>query len=405
MDETRLAKTSSCCARSPSPTALAAPVEAITWILSGSRSDQTGSSCARFERVSGRTFNCASQARHVSARTPLARTRRRTVGGARRASKAGLRSRSAWRYQLIIDGVATDPNQPVLRRLAEDLHRHHLGAISILPGIEADEIASALHTLAEEQDAGKGHSALRLRDSCPIGHICVCIRSRSIAWKSSATNRRLRRAMAAAPQVVPRICGSDLQVRRWRPTPHSRHRPPRRSRPAVAKAIDEHRGTAAYDQVIVGYLLQIAEDAKRVGRGSRALRRRTARLIAALRPETLQRLLAMGGNVAQRRTFVLGATSGMAVDSVVKIIQAAADASGQVISNGLMRMLSKLATHAEFGGEHARPLADGALREQVDRLLSGWQLDDPNPGHGKVLHHLATTSYRRECEVVEASRT
>ena len=60
------------------------------------------------------------------------------------------------RYQLIIDGVATDPNQPVLRRLAEDLHRHHLGAISILPGIEADEIASALHTLAEEQDAGKG---------------------------------------------------------------------------------------------------------------------------------------------------------------------------------------------------------------------------------------------------------
>ena len=60
------------------------------------------------------------------------------------------------RYQLIIDGVATDPNQPVLRRLAEDLHRHHLGAISILPGINADEIASALHTLAEDTDAEKG---------------------------------------------------------------------------------------------------------------------------------------------------------------------------------------------------------------------------------------------------------
>ena len=28
----------------------------------------------------------------------------------------------------------------------------------------------------------------------------------------------------------------------------------------MAKAIDEHRGTAAYDQVIVGYLLQIAEE-------------------------------------------------------------------------------------------------------------------------------------------------
>jgi hypothetical protein len=31
------------------------------------------------------------------------------------------------RRQLIIDGVATDPNQPVLRRLAEGLHRHRRG--------------------------------------------------------------------------------------------------------------------------------------------------------------------------------------------------------------------------------------------------------------------------------------
>src|SRR6185436_4799532 len=39
------------------------------------------------------------------------------------------------RHQLIIDGVATDPNQPVLRRLAETLHRHQLGAMSIMPGV------------------------------------------------------------------------------------------------------------------------------------------------------------------------------------------------------------------------------------------------------------------------------
>ena len=56
------------------------------------------------------------------------------------------------RYQLIIEGIATDPNQPVLRRLAEELHRHHLGAISILPGINADEFSSALHALAEEHE-------------------------------------------------------------------------------------------------------------------------------------------------------------------------------------------------------------------------------------------------------------
>src|SRR6185369_8827432 len=54
------------------------------------------------------------------------------------------------RYQLIIDGVATDPNQPVLRRLAETLHRHHLGAMSILSGVEIGEIGGALDALASE---------------------------------------------------------------------------------------------------------------------------------------------------------------------------------------------------------------------------------------------------------------
>jgi len=58
------------------------------------------------------------------------------------------------RYQLIIDGVATDPNQPVLRRLAETLHRHHLGAMSILSGVEFGEISGALHALAVDVAPG-----------------------------------------------------------------------------------------------------------------------------------------------------------------------------------------------------------------------------------------------------------
>jgi hypothetical protein len=298
------------------------------------------------------------------------------------------------RYQLIIDGVATDPNQPVLRRLAEDLHRHHLGAISILPGIDADEIASALHTLAEEHDAEKGPLGLLPPGQLPDWphvrlhpltfdrlEIVSDAHPSSRGDGGSAAGRAAHLWVGLASAAMASDASQQAQAATAEPA-------------VVAKAIDEHRGAAAYDQVIVGYLLQIAEELRSAsGADLGALRRRTARLIAALRPETLQRLLAMGGNVAQRHTFVLGASSGMAVDSVIKIIQAAADASGQVISNGLVRMLSKLATHAEHGGERVRPLADGALREQVDRLLSGWQLEDPNPdAYGKVLHHLATTS-------------
>ena len=104
----------------------------------------------------------------------------------------------------------------------------------------------------------------------------------------------------------------------------------------------------------------------------------------------------MGGDAAQRREFVLNATHGMAVDSVIEIVKAAAEAGGQTISHGLVRMLSKLAEHAELGHEQVRPLADGALRDQVSRLLAGWQLSDPNPdAYGKVLQHLATTAPAR----------
>ncbi len=96
------------------------------------------------------------------------------------------------RHQLIIDGVATDPNQPVLRRLAEDLHRHHLGAISILPGIEADEIASALHTLAEEYDAGEGATR-----PCASGTVARLATSASASAHVRSPGNRQRRAVVA----------------------------------------------------------------------------------------------------------------------------------------------------------------------------------------------------------------
>src|SRR4029077_4655607 len=144
-----------------------------------------------------------------------------------------------------------------------------------------------------------------------------------------------------------------------------------------ARAIDEHPRTdaAAYDQVIVGYLLQIADELKTAGSAEAvALRRRTSRLIRALKPETLRRLVGMGGDFVQRRQFVSDATDGMAVDAVLDIVQAAAESSQQTISHSLLRMLSKLAAHAQTGAEEVRPQADAALRDQVRRLLRDWTL-------------------------------
>ena len=164
----------------------------------------------------------------------------------------------------------------------------------------------------------------------------------------------------------------------------------------VARAIDEHQPVEAYDQVIVGYLQQIAEET-RTARTPEAteLRRRVSTLVSSMHPDTLRRLLAMGGDAARRREFVRTATAGISAGAVVDLVQAAAGASNGTLSNGLVRLLSKLAAHAEAGIPEVQPLADSALRLQVERLTSGWDLQDPNPeDYTGVLERIAQEAPR-----------
>src|SRR5216110_1222181 len=52
------------------------------------------------------------------------------------------------RRQLIIEGVATDPLNPVLKELAQRLHDHHIGAVKLVRGIGRDELAAMLAALS-----------------------------------------------------------------------------------------------------------------------------------------------------------------------------------------------------------------------------------------------------------------
>ena len=298
------------------------------------------------------------------------------------------------RQQLVIEGVATDPKHPVLAELAARLHRHHLGAVTFRRGVETAEVASVLKTLAVDaersgQPLGLG-APERLRAWAHAQlHPLTYERLELVEEDAPASERGARAAqlwVGLARAALTAQAGNDDQ-----PTP---------TEPAViARAIDEHPRTdaAAYDQVIVGYLLQIAEELKTAGSADAvALRRRTSRLIRALKPETLRRLVDMGGDFTQRRKFVHDATDGMAVDAVLEIVRAAADSSHQTISHSLVRMLSKLAAHAEGGAPEVRPQADAALRDQVRRLLEGWTLTDPNPdAYGAALQRMARAAPAR----------
>ncbi len=275
--------------------------------------------------------------------------------------------------QLVIEGVATDPRHPVLSDLARRLHGHQLGAVTFLPGVDAWELEGMLGTLSADTD----------RQAAPIGTLPV---DEIPSWE------HVRLYPVGYDRLAIGQAGGDARTparatQLWLGLAQAAMATDEELRPedapdagTIARTIAKHRREGAYDQVIVGYLLQLAEELKSSeGGDAEVVRRRLSSLINELDPDTLRRMVEMGGDVTQRRRFVLDSSKSLAVDSVVRILQAAAEATEQSISSSLTRMLSKLAAHAERGAVTLRSQADSALRDNVEELVRNWELADPNP--------------------------
>lgn len=285
------------------------------------------------------------------------------------------------RRQLIIEGVATDSNNPLLQELASKLHRHHLGAVKLSAGITRDELGDALATMAV--DAGRMERPLGL-DAAEVSSRWAHVKIFPLTYEklelldddgSEPRSAEGQMKSGRAAQLWVGMARAALAADSAEDDPEQSLEPV-----VVAKAIDEHQREVAYDQVIVGYLLQIADELKSAkGNETAALQRRISGMVGALQPETLGRLLEMSGDHRQRRKFVLDASQGMTLAAVVELVKAAADAEKQTISHSLLRMFSKLAKHASDEDSTKRTMADNSLREQVVRLISEWSLDDPNP--------------------------
>ncbi len=273
------------------------------------------------------------------------------------------------RQQLVIEGVATDPNNPVLSGLAGRLHRHRVGAVTIGRGARAEEVSAFLALLSSEAEVTG--PALPARGEAPSWG---AIRLHPLSYAQLELSGE---AEAGAPED-PRAARLWIGLARAAVENEDEEVSPEPS--AVAEAINREAHAVAYDQVIVGYLLQLANELRHGDeRGAAEVRRRLAQMIAGLNPETLRRLVAMGGDDVQRRRFLLDASHGFAAEAVVKLVEAAAAASEQNISHSLLRLLAKLAAHAERSAGPVRIVAERELREQVQLLVGGWTLPDPNP--------------------------
>lgn len=284
------------------------------------------------------------------------------------------------RNQLLVEGMATDPKNAVLKELAGRLHRHHLGAISFRRGLTSDELQQVLETVSQEADR-RGPLGLGPTDRLTAWpHVRLYPlsydRMRLADDDPDAAVQDDRRSHAA--QLWLGLAQAALAV--GQPSGEAQPVEPG----AVAEAVRKRSRDSAYDQVIVDYLLQIAAEIKRGGGEAITLQKRLSELIGHLDSKTLDRLLEMGGDRAQRHRFLLDASDTLAVETVVDLARAAGRAEQKVISRALLRMLQKLGRHASAGAGRRRVLADQSVREQVAALIHGWALEDPSPTEYRV---------------------
>jgi hypothetical protein len=290
------------------------------------------------------------------------------------------------RRQLIIEGVATDPLNPVLKELAQRLHDHHVGAVKFVRGITREELGSSLAALAVDptrSDKPIGHDTDRLASVWEHVRFFPLTYDRLQLIEEDPRNETRAPGQMAAGRATQLWIGlaraalvsdtSGLNAPQDDEADNAALEPA-----AVARAIDEHQREEAYDQVIVGYLLQIGEELKTAeGPEAIGLQRRVSRLVGSLKESTLEKLLEMGGDKAQRRKFILDASQGVTVEAVIDLVKAASAAEGQTISHSMLRMLSKLGHHPSVAA--ARGHTDPTLRDVMKRLVDDWSLDDPNP--------------------------
>lgn len=279
------------------------------------------------------------------------------------------------KQQLLIEGVATDSANPVLRELAQRLHRQQLGGLRLLRGVTSEELADVLTRLSQElQPGGKALGLQPVEELSRLEHIRLvpmAFDQMELAGDKvegpplEGQGHELWLQLAAAALIG--LGGGPDGGEAADPA-------------AVASEINRRPRDATYDRVIVGYLLEMGRELKvSEGQAATQLRSRVSTLLAGLRPDVLNRLLETGSDLAQRRELLMDVAPVLPVGSVLEVLRAASVANGQAISHALLRILGKLSHHVETEGP-VRVRAEAAMRDTVRQLVEGWTLADPNPG-------------------------
>ncbi len=288
------------------------------------------------------------------------------------------------RGQLLVEGLATDPDNPVLRELANRLHRHQLGAIKIFNGVGRDEVEEMLQVLSRDsrqQPVGQDLSEFDDRWE----HVRL-IPPAYDRLEMSEGGQKLGEA-APTDSTASRLWVGLAAVAVAREGAPELHTDPR----AIAKALNERVRDPEHAKKVVDYLLGLSRELRRShGQEAEVLKERLGQLLNHITPDALRELASLGADLAQRRRLVMDAAMVLPAGAVLTLLRAVSDSNAQAIPQAMLRLLTKLAFQTEKGTPMVREEADLALREGVRQLVDKWTLDDPNPvAYTRVLERLS----------------
>lgn len=273
------------------------------------------------------------------------------------------------RTQIVIDAEGTDPTHPVLRELAQRLYRCQLGGLSFSLGLDAEELTGVLRAMSGDA------AGLAAADPATWPHIGL----HALAFD------QLRLADGEGNGGGGEGQGGDKPSRLWtdlvgaalglgsEATPHADPR-------LLAAAIDARAGERGFAQTVTRQLLALSRQTRMGGgQDTRMVSKQLAELLASTKPQTLRRLLQFAPDAAQREQLLVELSRSMPVNAVMELLRAASEANQQTISHGLLRILAKLAAHAQSQDDEAQSEADDSLRDMIRELVDDWALKDPNP--------------------------
>lgn len=292
------------------------------------------------------------------------------------------------RSQLLVEGLATDPDNPVLRELAQKLHRHQIGAIKFTPGVTQAELTDMLKLLSgDARTAPVGTRLDEFDERWEHVRLFPPAYDRIELTEDGEQHLGEQATRRASEGVVGRLWMGLAAAAIAKEGAPELHTDPR----AIAKALNEQLRDGEQAKRVVSILLGLSRELRLSHGGEAAmLKERLSTLLNHITPDTLKELATLGADLAQRRKLVVDAAMVLPAGAVLTLLRSVSDAGEQAIPHAMVRLLTKMAFQAEKGAPSIREEADLALREGVRQLVDRWSLADPNPAaYGRVLERLS----------------